>query len=130
LVGERARPLLGEAEAKLWQRRREQVEDGRVAPDAAGSRHHRIVHLTEELLAPIRERYGDPVRLTWEGEISEREWALATYNPERVHDVTLFITNGDRLGHARGAGRAGPRAPARDRPCLLALPRCVARRGY
>ena len=59
------------------------------------------MHLTEELLAPIRARYGEPVRLTWDGEISEREWALATYNPERVHDVTLFITNGDRLALIR-----------------------------
>jgi ADP-ribose pyrophosphatase YjhB (NUDIX family) len=59
------------------------------------------VHLTEELLAPIRERYGEPVRLTWEGEISEREWATATYNPDRTHDVTLFITNGERLALIR-----------------------------
>jgi 8-oxo-dGTP diphosphatase len=59
------------------------------------------VHLTDELLAPIRERYGEPARLTWEGEISDREWATATYNPDRVHDVTLFITNGERLALIR-----------------------------
>jgi ADP-ribose pyrophosphatase YjhB (NUDIX family) len=59
------------------------------------------VHLTEELLAPIRERYGEPVRLTWEGEISDREWATATYNPERVHDITLFIMKGDRIALIR-----------------------------
>jgi ADP-ribose pyrophosphatase YjhB (NUDIX family) len=59
------------------------------------------MHLTDELLAPIRKRYGEPLRLTWEGEISQREWALATYNPKRAHDVTLFITNGDRLALIR-----------------------------
>jgi 8-oxo-dGTP diphosphatase len=39
----------------------------------------------------LRERYGAPVLLEWEGEISDEEWAVATYNPERFHDVTLFI---------------------------------------
>jgi ADP-ribose pyrophosphatase YjhB (NUDIX family) len=41
--------------------------------------------------ALLRERYGTPVPLSWEGEISELEWGVATYNPERFHDVTLFI---------------------------------------
>jgi 8-oxo-dGTP pyrophosphatase MutT (NUDIX family) len=50
-----------------------------------------IVHVTEELLAPLRARYGNPVRLEWAGEITEREHSLATYNPARLHDVTLFI---------------------------------------
>ena len=50
-----------------------------------------IVHVTEELLAPLRVRYGDPVELEWSGEITEREHSLATYNPARRHDVTLFI---------------------------------------
>jgi ADP-ribose pyrophosphatase YjhB (NUDIX family) len=59
------------------------------------------VYLTEELLAPIRDRFGEPVGLTWEGEISDREWATATYNPARVHDITLFITNGGRLALIR-----------------------------
>jgi ADP-ribose pyrophosphatase YjhB (NUDIX family) len=31
------------------------------------------------------------MRLGWEGEISEIEWTVATYNPTRTHDVTLFI---------------------------------------
>jgi ADP-ribose pyrophosphatase YjhB (NUDIX family) len=31
------------------------------------------------------------MRLDWEGEISEIEWNVATYNPTRTHDVTLFI---------------------------------------
>jgi ADP-ribose pyrophosphatase YjhB (NUDIX family) len=50
-----------------------------------------IVHVTDDLLAPLRERYGPPSDLEWTGEISEREHALATYNPRRTHDVTLFI---------------------------------------
>jgi 8-oxo-dGTP pyrophosphatase MutT (NUDIX family) len=49
------------------------------------------VHLTDELLAPVRARYGEPSVLDWTGEISEREHALATYNPKRMHDVTLLI---------------------------------------
>ena len=59
------------------------------------------MHLTEAVLAPLRERYGEPARLEWEGEISEREHALATYNPKRMHDVTLFILNGERLALIR-----------------------------
>jgi ADP-ribose pyrophosphatase YjhB (NUDIX family) len=39
----------------------------------------------------FRERYGKPALLEWDGEISDGEWAVATYNPERFHDVTLFI---------------------------------------
>jgi 8-oxo-dGTP pyrophosphatase MutT (NUDIX family) len=59
------------------------------------------VHITEEILAPLRARYGEPVRLVWEGEISEREHRLATFDPERSHDVTLFITNRDRIALIR-----------------------------
>ena len=59
------------------------------------------MHLTDEILAPIRERYGEPDVLEWEGEISEREHRIATYNPRRLHDVTLFILNGDRLALIR-----------------------------
>jgi ADP-ribose pyrophosphatase YjhB (NUDIX family) len=50
-----------------------------------------IVHVTDEILAPLRERYGEPAELEWTGEITAREHALATYNPARMHDVTLFI---------------------------------------
>jgi ADP-ribose pyrophosphatase YjhB (NUDIX family) len=53
------------------------------------------MHVTEAVLAPLRERYGEPALLRWEGEISEREHAMATYNPRRTHDVTLFILGGD-----------------------------------
>jgi len=55
----------------------------------------------EAVLAPLRERYGEPAVLHWEGEISEQEWKLATYNPDRLHDVTLFILNGDRIALIR-----------------------------
>jgi ADP-ribose pyrophosphatase YjhB (NUDIX family) len=37
------------------------------------------------------ERYGTPRLLEWDGEISDVEWGVATYNPNRFHDVTLFI---------------------------------------
>jgi 8-oxo-dGTP diphosphatase len=59
------------------------------------------VHVTEAVLAPVRERYGEPLLVEWEGEISEREHALATYDPKRMHDVTLFILNGNRLALIR-----------------------------
>ena len=59
------------------------------------------MHLTDEVLAPIRARYGEPRILEWEGEISEREYGIATYNPLRTHDVTLFILNGERLALIR-----------------------------
>ena len=49
------------------------------------------MHLDEAALAPLRERFGDPAPLEWDGDISDAEWALATYNPTRTHDVTLFI---------------------------------------
>src|SRR5204863_10019622 len=59
--------------------------------------YHRAMHLTEAVLASLRERYGEPARLKWTGKISEHEHGLATYNPKRMHDVTLFILNGERL---------------------------------
>ena len=59
------------------------------------------MHLTEAVLAEVRARYGEPATLEWTGEISEREHALATYDPARMHDVTLFITNGSRLALIR-----------------------------
>jgi ADP-ribose pyrophosphatase YjhB (NUDIX family) len=49
------------------------------------------VHLDDTALAPLRERFGDPTQLAWDGQISDAEWALATYNPARTHDVTLII---------------------------------------
>jgi ADP-ribose pyrophosphatase YjhB (NUDIX family) len=49
------------------------------------------MHVDEELLAPVRELLGTPAVLPWDGEISDLEWRVATYNPVRTHDVTLFI---------------------------------------
>jgi ADP-ribose pyrophosphatase YjhB (NUDIX family) len=58
--------------------------------------------LDDGALAPLRERFGDPAPLDWNGEISDPEWALATYNPTRTHDVTLFIlAKDDRLALIR-----------------------------
>jgi ADP-ribose pyrophosphatase YjhB (NUDIX family) len=59
------------------------------------------VHVDETVLGPLRERFGEPATLEWEGEISEYEHSLATYNPRRMHDVTLFIFNGERLALIR-----------------------------
>jgi ADP-ribose pyrophosphatase YjhB (NUDIX family) len=59
------------------------------------------VHVDEAVLAPLRERYGDPLSLAWKGEVSECEHAMATYNPRRMHDVTLFILAGERLALIR-----------------------------
>jgi ADP-ribose pyrophosphatase YjhB (NUDIX family) len=59
------------------------------------------VHVDEAVLGPLRERYGEPALLEWKGEISEREHELATFNPRRMHDVTLFIMNGVRLALIR-----------------------------
>ena len=49
------------------------------------------MHVGDRVLAPVRARFGEPVVMEWMGEISEREWAIATHNPARTHDVTLFI---------------------------------------
>jgi ADP-ribose pyrophosphatase YjhB (NUDIX family) len=49
------------------------------------------VHLTEAVLASLRERYGEPRALRWEGEVSEQEFRLAGASPERRHDVTFFV---------------------------------------
>jgi ADP-ribose pyrophosphatase YjhB (NUDIX family) len=54
-----------------------------------------IVHVTDAVLAPLRERFGTPAELRWTGEVSAAEYDLATYNPMRTHDVTLFILDPD-----------------------------------
>jgi 8-oxo-dGTP pyrophosphatase MutT (NUDIX family) len=59
------------------------------------------VHVDETVLARLRERYGEPAVLRWEGEISEPEYALATYEAGRTHDVTLFIFDEERLALIR-----------------------------
>jgi ADP-ribose pyrophosphatase YjhB (NUDIX family) len=55
------------------------------------------MHVDESVLAPLRARYGEPVRLSWDGDISQYEHELATYDPKRMHDVTFFIVTGDRI---------------------------------
>ncbi len=59
------------------------------------------MHLTEAVLAPVRARYGEPRVLRWQGEISRQELAVATRDPRRTHDVTLFVFNGERLALIR-----------------------------
>jgi ADP-ribose pyrophosphatase YjhB (NUDIX family) len=54
------------------------------------------VHVGEAALAAVRERFGTPLDLPWEGEISDAEWAIATHNPARTHDVTLLILDRSR----------------------------------
>lgn len=57
------------------------------------------MHLTEAILAPLRERYGEPRPLRWEGEVSPEEFSLAGSSPERRHDVTFFVFDpAGRLG--------------------------------
>jgi ADP-ribose pyrophosphatase YjhB (NUDIX family) len=53
------------------------------------------VHVTDAVLAPLRERFGVPAELRWAGDVSDAEYVLATYNPARTHDVTLFILDPD-----------------------------------
>jgi ADP-ribose pyrophosphatase YjhB (NUDIX family) len=59
------------------------------------------VHVDEAMLASVRERFGEPVVLEWDGEVCDPELAMITYNPRRAHDVTLFVLNGDRLALIR-----------------------------
>ena len=54
------------------------------------------MHVDEATLAPVRARFGVPIELRWDGEISDVEWAIATHNPARTHDVTLFILDPSR----------------------------------
>jgi ADP-ribose pyrophosphatase YjhB (NUDIX family) len=59
------------------------------------------MHVDEAVLAPVRARYGDPVLLEWEGEVSEAEMALIRREAGRRHDVTVFIFRGERLALIR-----------------------------
>ncbi|HEX3455849.1 MAG TPA: NUDIX hydrolase [Gaiellaceae bacterium] len=59
------------------------------------------MHVDEAMLESVRERFGEPVVLDWDGEVSDPELAMITYNPTRTHDVTLFVVNGDRLALIR-----------------------------
>jgi 8-oxo-dGTP pyrophosphatase MutT (NUDIX family) len=60
-----------------------------------------VTHVDDTLLAQVQERYGTPVVISWEGEVTADELALATYNPSRRHDVTVFVFNGERLALIR-----------------------------
>ena len=60
-----------------------------------------MTHIDDTVLAPVREKYGEPADLRWEGEVTDPELALITYSPGRRHDVTLFVTNGERLALIR-----------------------------
>src|SRR5215210_4935507 len=60
------------------------------------------MHLTEAVLAPLRERYGEPSALSWAGEVSQEELTLAGGSPGRRHDVTFFVFDpGGRLALIR-----------------------------
>jgi 8-oxo-dGTP diphosphatase len=60
------------------------------------------MHLTEAVLGPLRERYGEPQVVRWEGEVSPEEFALAGKSPGRRHDVTFFVFDPrDRLALIR-----------------------------
>ena len=59
------------------------------------------MHVDEAVLARVRKRFGDPAVLDWDGEISTRELEMVKWSPARRHDVTLFVTNGDRLALIR-----------------------------
>jgi ADP-ribose pyrophosphatase YjhB (NUDIX family) len=66
------------------------------------------MHLTEAVLAPLRERYGQPRALRWEGEVSPEEFALAGKSPKRRHDVTFFVFDpGGRLALIRKPSYTG-----------------------
>ena len=59
------------------------------------------MHVDEKLLAPVRDRYGVPAVLAWEGDVSEAEFRLAGHNPGRRHDVTVYVFNDERLALIR-----------------------------
>jgi ADP-ribose pyrophosphatase YjhB (NUDIX family) len=49
------------------------------------------MHLTESVLEPLRQRYGAPRPVRWDGEVSAEEFTLAGGSPGRRHDVTFFV---------------------------------------
>ena len=59
------------------------------------------MHVDESVLAPVRARFGEPSLLRWEGEVTEDELRLITFDAARRHDVTLFLFNGERLALIR-----------------------------
>ena len=67
------------------------------------------MHVDDAILAPVRALYGTPAVLRWDGEISDVEWSIATHNPSRTHDVTLFIL--DRGAQAWGSDHGSGQSP-------------------
>lgn len=61
------------------------------------------MHVDEELLAAVRARYGEPVRLEFEAEISRRELDVVSRSTShrRFHDVTFFVFADERLALIR-----------------------------
>ena len=59
------------------------------------------MHVDEAVLARVRERFGEPALLDWDGEVSDPELAMIVYSPARRHDVTLFVFKGERLALIR-----------------------------
>lgn len=57
------------------------------------------MHVDEQVLGPVRARYGEPVLLEFEGEISRHERDIVAHSTRRgrFHDVTFFVFSGDRL---------------------------------
>jgi ADP-ribose pyrophosphatase YjhB (NUDIX family) len=61
------------------------------------------MHVNEQVLAPLRARYGEPRRLAAEHELAamEHELVLASTRKGRHHDITFFVLNGARLALIR-----------------------------
>src|SRR5439155_20988183 len=87
----------GGARRRCGSRRRR----ARGAPRAPAGAVGAGVHVDESVLAPVRARFGEPALLEWDGEVSDAELALITYDAARRQDVTLFVFNGDRLALIR-----------------------------
>ena len=89
------------------------------------------MHVGDATLAPLRTRFGEPAELPWEGTISDPEWAVATHNPRRTHDVTLFILQaagsiGGRAADVRPEDRDALSVPGSRRIALIRKPQFAA----
>lgn len=61
------------------------------------------MHVDEQVLAPVRARYGEPSALEFDAEISSGELDVVSRSTshDRFHDVTFFVFSGDRLALIR-----------------------------
>ena len=61
------------------------------------------MYVDEDVLAPLRTRYGEPIELDLELEISaeERDLVLHSTRKGRHHDVTFFVFAGERIALIR-----------------------------